>query len=243
MNTTLKSKKMISSKYRSILVISDQHHPFEHQDLIPFLKAVKNKYEPDLVDIGDEVDGNAISFHEKDPDLFSPSQELKKAIHSLQPLYRLFPKMELIDSNHGSLVMRKGKYAGLPSSVFKTTREILEAPRGWNWSMDLTVNTELGLVYFHHGKTSVAGKLSKNMAMNTVQGHFHSRFQIDYWGSPTGLYWDMHVGCLVDDTSLAMNYNKTTLQRPIIGVGLILQGRPLLIPMVLDKSGHWTGRL
>jgi hypothetical protein len=244
MNSTLRSKKLKGRKYDRVLCLSDQHHPFEHPDLITFLQALDKKYQFDLVvNMGDEVDGHAISFHEKDPDLFSPSEELERAIKSLRPLYKLFPKMELIDSNHGSLVYRQGRHAGLPSRVFKSYREILEAPKGWNWSMDLTIDTDLGPVYFHHGKSSQSGKLSKNLAMNSVQGHFHSKFQIDYWGSPQGLYWDMHTGCVVDDSSLAMAYNKTTLQRPVVGVGIIISGRPYLIPMVLNKHGRWTGKL
>jgi hypothetical protein len=243
-NQNLQSKKLLATKYKAVLGISDQHHPFEHPDTIPFLRELNNKHKFDLIiNGGDEVDNNAISFHEKDPDLYSPSEELDRAIEALQPLYKLFPKMELLDSNHGSLVHRKLKFAGLPSRVVKSYSEILGAPKGWTWSRDITINTELGPVYFHHGKTSASGKLSRNMAMNTVQFHFHSKFQIDYWGSPNGLYWDMHGGCLVDDHSLAMAYNKTTLQRPLIGVPLILRGRPHLAPMVLDKYGRWTGRL
>jgi predicted MPP superfamily phosphohydrolase len=243
-NNTLQRKDIKGQKFRSVLCLSDQHHPYEHKDLMPFLKELNNKYKFDLVvNLGDEVDNHAISFHESEPELFSPGQELAKAIESLQPLYKLFPKMEVIDSNHGSLVFRKGKYAQLPSSVFKSSKEILKAPRGWNWSSDLTIQTELGPVYFHHGKSGQAGKLSRNMAMNTVQGHFHSKFQIDYWGSPAGLFWDMHAGCVVDDKSLAMAYNKTTLQRPVIGLGVIINGRPQLVPMHLDKRHRWTGRL
>lgn len=244
MNSTLLSKEIKGTKYKNVLCISDQHHPFEHPDLVPFLKELNSRYKFDLVvNLGDEVDNHAISFHEAEPGLFSPSDELEKAIEALQPLYKMFPKMEVIDSNHGSLVFRKGRFAQLPASVFRSPGEILKAPKGWNWSRDLTIQTELGPVFFHHGKSGQSGKLSKNMAMNTVQGHFHSKFQIDYWGSPTGLYWDMHAGCVVDDKSLAMAYNKTTLQRPVIGLAVIINGRPQLVPMHLDKRGRWTGRL
>lgn len=244
MNTTLKSKEIKGRKFRSILCLSDQHHPYQHPDLIPFLKALNDRYRFDLVvNLGDEVDHHAISFHESEPGLAGPSDELNNAISALQPLYKLFPRMEVIDSNHGSLVFRKGKFAKLPPGVFKSPREMLKAPKGWDWSADLTVHTDLGAVYFHHGKSGTSGKLSRNMAMNTVQGHYHSKFQIDYWGSPNGLYWDLHAGCVVDDHSLAMAYNKTTLQRPVIGLAVILAGRPQLVPMHLNSQGRWTGRL
>jgi hypothetical protein len=53
----------------------------------------------------------------------------------------------------------------------------------------------------------------------------------------------MRVGCMIDDESLAFEYNKTTLQRPVIGCGIIINGQPSLIPMVLNKKGRWIGRL
>lgn len=244
MNTTLLSKKIKGRKFNRILCISDQHHPFQHPDMIDFLAALENKYKFDLIiNGGDEVDKHGLNFHEKEPDLPSYSDELEQSIKALQPLYKLFPKMEVLDSNHGSLVLRKGKFAGLPARVFKTPGEILKAPRGWTWCRDITLNTELGPVFFTHGKTSAASKLSKNMAMNTVQFHFHSKFQINYWGSPMGLFWDAHAGCLVDDNSLAMAYNKTTMDRPVVGVLIIINGRPQLIPMHLNKVGKWTKRL
>jgi len=236
---------MDRKKYKSILVISDSHYPYEHTDMLDFLKAMKRKYKPDkIVHIGDEIDGHSISFHPKDPNLLSPSDEFCWAVTKLEDLYKLFPDVNIIDSNHGSLVYRKGTYHGLPRTVFKSYRDILEAPKGWIWSHDLTLRMSDGMtVYFHHGKTATIGKLSKNMSMSTVQGHYHSKFGVNYWANPLGLYWDMRVGCLIDDKSLAFNYNKTTVDRPIIGTGIIVDGHPRTMPMILDKHGRWTGDL
>lgn len=244
MNHRLRRLEYLSSKFKRILVIPDMHHPYAHPDTVEFLKAIKDEYRPDfVVCTGDEVDNHAISFHDSDPNLRSPSDELEQAIEGLQPLYKLFPQMSLIDSNHGSLVYRKGRASGLPDSVFKSWNEILKAPKGWVWCSDIVINTELGPVYGHHGKSAASGKLSKNMAMSSFQGHYHSKFQIDYWGSPRGLFWDMHTGSLVDDHSLAMAYNKTTLDRPIVGAAMIVDGRPNLIPMHLARNGKWTRRI
>lgn len=194
--------------------------------------------------IGDEVDYHAISFHGADPELMSPSDELKAAIHKLEPLYKLFPTVDVIESNHGSLVYRKQKFHGLPRSVFKSYRDVLEAPKGWKWGFDLTLTMSDGnKVYFHHGKSSAYAKLSKNMSMCVVQGHYHSRFEVIYWANPNGLFWDMRVGCLINDKSLAFNYNKTTLDRPILGCGVIVDGQPQLLPMILDRHGRWIGKL
>lgn len=232
-------------KYKSILVISDFHAPYSHPDSTKFLSTIKKQFRPDkIVCIGDEVDYHAISFHPSDPDLLSPGDELKQAICQLKGLYKLFPKVSVIDSNHGSLVYRKGKVHGLPRHVLKSYNNILEAPKSWIWSNDLTLTMSDGnQVYFHHGKTSAPAKLSKNMSMSCVQGHYHSRFEIIYWANPTNLYWDMRVGCLIDDDSMAFNYNKTTMDRPIIGCGIIINGQPKLLPMLLNNKGRWAGKL
>lgn len=232
-------------KYKSILCISDLHFPYSHSDTFKFLESVKKKYKPDyIVLIGDEIDGHSWSFHPSDPDLSNPGDELQNAIRHMKKLYKIFPKATVIDSNHGSLVYRKAKVHGLPRHVFKSYRDVLEAPKTWNWQYDLTLKmSDDNYVYFHHGKTSSVGKLSKNMSMNSVQGHYHSRFEIYYWSNPTGLYWDMRIGCLINDKSLAFNYNKTTIDRPIIGTGIILNGQPRLLPMILNKDGRWIGKI
>jgi hypothetical protein len=228
-----------------VLVISDQHFPYNHPDLIAFLKALDAKYKFDrVINIGDELDFHAISFHTHDPELLAPSDELKAAIARIKPLYELFPEMDLIESNHGSLVYRKGKFHGLPRHVFKSYREILGAPQGWKWHRDLTIKLPDGnYCYFHHGMSGKPGELSRRRSMCTVEGHFHSKFDITYWGNSRGLYWAMHVSCLIDDDSLAYAYNKTTIERPIIGCGSIIDSHPKLHPMILDKSGRWIGRL
>jgi len=94
-------------KNERILVISDLHFPFSHPDTITFLGAVKDKYKPDrVISIGDEIDAHAMSFHTHDPDLLSPSSELELAKKYLSVLYRLFPNVDVMESNHGSLITR-----------------------------------------------------------------------------------------------------------------------------------------
>jgi hypothetical protein len=226
------------------LVIGDLHAPFMHQDAVRFMKAIKAKYKPhNVIFMGDERDGHSDSYHEHDPDLDSSGIELKKAIKQLQPFYKMFPKAVVLESNHGSLFYRKAQTAGIPGAVLKSYREILEAPKGWIWKFDHVLDTHLGKVYFHHGKSSTIEKLSKNLGMSACQGHFHNRFYISYWSSPIGLYWDANAGCLVDHKSRAMAYGKNNLQKGILGCLIIINGVPQLIPMVLNSKGRWTNRL
>ena len=229
---------------KSILVISDLHAPFYHPDTIPFLTALKKKHSFDhIVCIGDEIDNHAVSFHEHNPDLPSAGEELKKAINALKPIYKLFPNVTVVESNHGSLVFRKALAMGLPKAVFKTYNEILDAPKGWKWEFDCKVPTAMGPVYFCHGKTGASGRLASQYGMSTVQGHYHEKAQITYISTPERLMFDAHTGCLADDKSLALQYNKTNAKRPIVSVLIILNGVPQLVPMVLNSGGRWVKTL
>ncbi len=225
------------------MCISDLHFPYAHKDSIEFLKAIKKKYKPDkIVCLGDEIDQHALSYHESNPDLDSAGPELRRSQDCLRPLFRLFPDVDLLSSNHGDMVYRKSITAGIPRHCIKSYGEILGAPKGWKWHIDLTLKMSDGnLVFFHHGKSADILKASQAMSMCMVQGHYHEKFDIRYWGNPTGLYWGMQIGCSIDDKSMAFAYNKTNLKRPIIGHGIIIDGQPHLLPMVMNKGGSWNG--
>jgi hypothetical protein len=90
---------------RRVLVIGDLHEPYTHPDAYDFLRTVRDEYCPDIVvQIGDETDGHAISFHDSDANLDSAGVELEKAKLGLEKLHNLFPNLLLCDSNHGSLI-------------------------------------------------------------------------------------------------------------------------------------------
>lgn len=231
-------------KRQTILVISDQHHPYAHPDTHKFLYAIKKKYKPtDVVCIGDEVDYHDSSFHDSDPDLDSAGVELQKAIEGLKPIYKLFPNCTVIESNHGSMVLRKALVGKIPRKAIKSYNDILEAPKGWKWVFDVIVKTPLGPVYFCHGKSGAAGRLASQYGMSCVQGHFHEKAQITYISTPEKLMFDAHTGCLANDKSLALGYNKINPKRPIVSILVIDNGIPHLIPMVLDSKGKWVGKL
>lgn len=227
-----------------ILLISDMHIPYHHQDLIPFLRYLKAKYKPTrVICLGDELDKHALSYHDSDPDLPSAGDELRKSLPVVRELFELFPKMDIIESNHGSLVWRKAKTFGIPKHYIKSYNDVLGVDGGWKWSFDLTIDLPNGQkCYIHHGKAANVIQLSQQMGMCAVQGHYHESFKIDYWGNPTGLYWGMQCGCLIDDDALAFNYNNVNIKRPIIGTGVIVDSMPVLEPMLLDSGGRWVGR-
>lgn len=227
-----------------ILIISDTHIPYHHKDLIPFLTDLKKALKPDrVVHIGDELDKHAMSFHDSDPDLPSAGDELRLSLPIIKQLETLFPQVDLLDSNHGSLVYRRGLKHGIPKAYLRDYNEFLQVGKGWKWYDDLTIKTPTGPVYFCHGKVADVLKLAQSMGMSCVQGHYHSSFNIKYYGNSLGLYFGLQVGCLIDKDSLAFRYNKTQRARPLIGCGAIIDGLPKLIPMVLDKHGRWCGKI
>ncbi len=226
---------------QTILILSDLHAPHMHPDTLAFLKEIKRFYKPDeVVCIGDEADFHAMSFHDSDPDLESAGDELIAARKQLKPIFEMFPKVVCLESNHGSMVARKALANGMPRALFKTPGEVLNAPKGWRWKTNHTVKTPLGPVFFTHGISASAGALSSQFGMSTVQGHYHEKAQISYTSTPERLIFDMHVGCLVNDKSRALAYNKLNKKRPIISVAIIYDGVPIILPMALNKKGRWA---
>jgi hypothetical protein len=184
-----------------------------------------------------------MSFHDSDPDLPSAGDELKQSLPIIKQIEELFPKMDLLDSNHGSLVYRRALKHGIPKAYLRDYNEFLKVGKGWKWHDDLTIQTSNGPVYFCHGKVADVLKLAQSMGMSCVQGHYHSSYNIKYYGNSLGLYYGLQVGCLVDKDSLAFRYNKTQRARPIIGCAGIFNGLPKLIPMVLNKNGRWIKKV
>jgi hypothetical protein len=248
----------------SVLVVGDLHFPYHHRDALDFVSALCQRYKPDcVVQIGDETDQHAISYHEHDPDLPSAGEEFQRARQCLWDLRDIIgERVRILESNHGSLVQRKRLTAGLPVVSVKSYRDMWfgehrdnadrlileECPKGrpahWTWHFDVKLPLCTGEeVYFHHGKTANVMKLSQAMGMSAVQGHYHELCGAQYWGTPNGLHFAAQTGCLVDWHSLAMAYAKNNLKRPVLGSLIILDGLAFVVPMVLNNKGRWIRQL
>lgn len=218
-----------------VLFISDMHLPYHHPGLLPFLEGLKLRYGPTrVVCLGDELDKHAMSFHDSDPDLPSAGDELKKSLPTIKEIEKLFPKMDLIDSNHGSLLYRKAKHHGIPRHYLKGYNEVLEVGEGWKWHFDLTLDLPDGQkVYVHHGKNSSALKVAQLTGMSHVCGHYHESFGIQYASTPAALLFGINAGCLIDRKALAFAYSNNNMKRAVIGTALIIDGVPILEAMPL----------
>lgn len=229
---------------KKILVISDMHLPYQHKDAIKFLAEIKKEFKPDtVISIGDLLDGHALSFHDSNPDLFSAGHELKKAKEYVRQLEDLFPKLVEVDSNHSSLIYRRALKHGLPREYLKDYGDFLETKK-WHWVDDLTLTMSNGQrCFFTHGRSADILKVSQTMGMSAVQGHYHTKFLISWWANPDNLFFSMNVGCMINQKSLAFAYAKNFKTRFIIGCGIIINGIPRLLPMVLNAKGDWVGKI
>ena len=229
---------------KRILIISDLHAPYTHRDAIPFLSAIKDKYDPDkIINIGDELDFHAMSFHPSDASLYSAGDELKAGREVLWKIEELFPKTTLVESNHGSMAYRKAHYTGIPKEFLRPYKKMLDV-KHWNWVDDIELilpNKQPCL--FRHQIVANARTAMTNKMMSIVQGHFHDKFEVVFHGNGERLNFGMTVGCLIDDASMAFAYNKNFPKRPVIGLGMIIDSLPHLIPMVLNRKGRWNGRV
>lgn len=232
---------------KTILIISDLHIPYMHPDWIAFLTAIKKKYLNNrslILNVGDELDNHGISFHPTDVDLFSAGHELSVSIEKLSHLNKLFPKMYILESNHGSLAVRRAKSDGIPLMYHKELSEVYNTPK-WEWHHDIVLKTAHKYpTYLCHGKQSKYNGLSKEMGMNAIQGHFHGKAEITWSLTPTMWRYNMFTGCLIDHKSMAFHYGKNHIPKPILSVGFISRdGMPHLIFMSLDKNGKWDKTL
>lgn len=241
-------KKYIEPDNSCILIIPDQHSPYQHIDALRFLADVADKLNPTrVVNLGDETDGHALSFHDSDPNLDSAGVELHKAREFLHDLEELFPVMDICHSNHGSLVYRRAYKFGIPVEYIKSYRDIIFDNSGgdaWQWMEKITATLPNGdtTVFQHQSSGSIIANAAHERA-NIVQGHEHGQYTIEYRSSTQALYWAMISGCLIDPKALAFAYGKLFSKKPIIGVSAIVDSQPLLIPMPQDSHGRYRGKL
>jgi hypothetical protein len=223
----------------NVLVIGDPHIPFELDGYLDFCLSVQKKYScGTVVIIGDLVDNHSISYHEHDPDGWSPLQEMEQADKKLKKWFKAFPNVFLTRGNHDTLPDRKGKTAGLPKRAFKPYREIWKLPKGWIDDFEFEIND----VKYSHG-TGGSGRyphvlLAFHNRQSTVIGHFHSVAGVEWIANSKDCIFGMCVGCGVDRKSYAFAYGKDQKYKPVVGCGIVTDKGQYaqFIPMNLGKK-------
>jgi len=216
-----------------VLIIADPHEPYTHPKYIDHCRYIRSKYKTDkTIHIGDEVDNHSISYHEHDPNGLSPSSEMAKAKERMGLWYKHFPRVMVCVSNHGSLIYRKVKTAGLPREVVKDYRELWGAPDTWEWGQEWNIDD----VEYIHGE-GYSGKYayancSMKSRVNTVLGHLHSVCGIHWSGSSRDRLFGMSVGCGIDRHAYAFAYGKHAAVKPFLACGVVIDGKlPIVCPM------------
>lgn len=228
----------------TVLVIPDMHIPFHHKDTLEFLKRVKKKYNPNkFICLGDEADYHGLGNYDHDPDGRSAGDEHSELLKHLIPFYKEFPTMDVCTSNHTSRPFRMAYKHGIPKAFMRDYKDFLQAPKGWNWKDSF----EIDGVIFEHGEAfsgrNGAIKSAEANMQSTVIGHLHSHAGIQYLANDKHLIFGFNVGCLIDRHEYAFNYGKHFKNKPILGCGIISEGIPTFIPMLLTSKGKWVGKL
>lgn len=231
----------------TVLVIPDLQAPFHHPDSIPFLKDVRNHYNPgQIVCIGDEVDHYALSTFDHDPDEIDPKGEFMKAYDFWQEMFQHFPEGNGVKSNHVHGRLEKARIkGGLLTAQTKTFEEMINAPKGWSWHDSVEID---GVLYFHgHKHKKAVNKeaeyysIEYGRPVSVVMGHHHTEIGSKgdiFWGGK--LIWGGFSGCLIDHKKPAFSY---TNRFPRLGCVVVVEGRLHPVLMGLDQDYRWNGEL
>lgn len=230
-----------------ILAISDTQEPFSHTDALAFCRSIIAPFVARgekiiVVHQGDEVDQHTLGRWPSNPDGKSGGDELKESIHRLSYWFDAFPEVFVCESNHTYRAWKKASEAGIPSEFLKSVAEVYKAPVGWKWRDRWFIDG----ICFEHGE-NVSGPLAARNAaiqnrMNTSIGHQHSNAGVLYASGIQDQIWGMNTGCLIDVDAYAFRYGRALRNKPTLGCGLIVNGIPYFIPMILGANKRWVGR-
>lgn len=229
---------------KNTLIISDTHFPYHHPDTFEFLEAAAWAYGCEIFKhTGDIVDNHSSSYHEIEYGTLSAKEEHDRAKEAVQRLSGLFPKMDVVLGNHDAMSRRKAKTAGIPEDHLKDYNQMYSVNFNWMDKDFFKINKDEECLLVHSMGANTLSNSARH-SFNSIQGHHHSKFGIEYFGDTNMLRWSMTVGCLIDMHHPAFNYaSAATLNRPVIGCGAIIDDQPTLIPMRLKSNGRWNGKI
>jgi predicted phosphodiesterase len=228
-------------KKNTVLIIGDTHCPAMHPDYIKFLKKIEKKHKCNrVVHIGDLVDWNSISYHEKDPSMPSAEDEFAEAFKQVRKLHKAFPQVDYLKGNHSDLPSRKAKTIGIPEHLMKDFQSLWQLD-GWTIHPryhDLVIDD----VIYRHGDKGKGGQQAayKNAVAefnSLVQGHLHAQAGLVYHANQHDCVFGMQVGCGVEHNHPSMNYGRVYAAKPIVGCGVVYSSKVAFFePMFMGGS-------
>jgi predicted phosphodiesterase len=221
-----------------VLVISDTHAPAMRRGYVDFLQRTRDAHDcTKVVHIGDLVDWNSISFHEKNPSLANAEAEFAEAYRQVQSLAKAFPRADWMIGNHDSLTERQANVVGLPTRVLKDYAELWEIK--WR-THPRFAKLVIDDVVYSHGDSGRQGQhaalaQSKDNFRSTVIGHLHSQAGISWWANSDFRIFGLSVGCGIDASKMQFDYGRKFVAKPVLGCGVVLDGKraffePWLLP-------------
>lgn len=197
-----------------------------NEHALDFLSELRREYRPEkIVHLGDELDQHALSDWDKDPEGMSAGDEYEASIKQMKGLYKLFPKVMVCESNHGRRPFRKAFKAGIPRAYMRAYAEFMCAPRGWSWHEEIILDKVL---YIHgDGFTGKDGALRAALGhrCSTVIGHVHSFAGVQYVQGSKDKIFGANMGCLLDPEGYAFAYGKHLVSKPVLGAGIVIDGK------------------
>lgn len=211
-----------------VLVIGDLHAPATHKNYLAFCKKVARMHDTNrTVFIGDIIDHEAISRHEKNPDLPAAKDEFDQTMKVVKRWYKEFPEAVVCIGNHDERVMRRAKAEGIPSMYLKPYNDVY-GTYGWTWANEHVID---GILYTHgtnwSGK-SPAFNAACYLRRSVVCGHCHSIASISHHNNGVDTIFGMNVGAGVDADHLALSYGRYSLRKPVLSCGVVKNGQPYL---------------
>ncbi len=216
---------------RPILIISDIQIPFENEKALAFCKYLRNHYKiPDenILNVGDETDNYHGGQWPKNPDgTLSAHGELAITREKIKEWGAAFPEMKLCISNHGLRWVRKAAAAEIPSQMLQAYEKIFNMPDRWKWQYEWRFETLKHPFRMIHGMGYSGNLGHRNAAMDskmsTAIGHLHSHAGVNYIqnNGMKNYIWGMNVGCLIDTTQYAFEYDKQNRVQPMLGCGVV----------------------
>lgn len=211
----------------NVLVIADTHIPFEHRNYLDFCIETKKRFKcSEIIHIGDIVDFHFLSRYDKDPDGFSPMNELKEAKAHLKAWYKAFPKCQVLLGNHEDRLKKAAMKYGLTMALFKDSvetvcSEVLEFPKGWEYKYQVYM---YGVRFFHG--MGYGGKYAHQAAAvengrSIVMGHLHTNAGTMWSANEDKIIFGLAVGCGIDRKSYAFGYGRDFRRKPILGCGVV----------------------
>ena len=230
-----------------VLIISDLHIPNQHPSAIPFLEKLHKKWKfTKIFQIGDLVDFASVQVERpNDPEVESPIFEIGKATKEIRKLEKIFPDMDILKGNHDLRIERKAERFGIPRTILKDLNNIFDIKAKWRWhdKYIFTLPSKQKVFLTHNFKNNVLNS-SKELSCSLITGHFHTQANISWWSSPTALNFAMSTGCLINPKAPAMKYQKLFIKRPILSVGMLIEGiGPIIQPMYLNDKREWNGKV